>query len=230
MLVQKPILLSATLFMLSGPVTANDLPRPFTEIKHAVETVSDQVEALDAKVDALTSDLSGLEAKVDALSATVDGVATDVASLQATVDMVAADTALLASTLQLSVAVDTEACASAAVQCSVDGTGAADSGNHSPIRLFVHVSQNGQPVTGLTLDDFGLTVPFVPAGGAATVICEEAVCGPDRFQAQAGVYTLWLDRGPAGNWLAGSYAGSLTVVTADSAGAELVNFTLPAAP
>ncbi|GEM_PF-3831336 len=230
MLVQKPILIVTSLLLIAGPVMAADPPRPFTEIKHAVEAVSGQVDALDGKVDDLVTDLGQLEDKVDALTATVDAVASDVGILQSSLDEVATDTALLASTLHLSVAVDTEACASAAVQCSFDGTGAADNSNHSPVRLFVHVSQNGLPVTGLALEDFGLTMPFVPAGGGATVICDEAVCGPERFQAQAGVYTLWLDRGPAGNWLAGSYAGSVTVTTTDSAGAELVSFAIPAAP
>jgi len=136
--------------------------------------------------------------------------------------------------LNLSTAVDTEICASGAAQCGGNFNPANDS-NHNPIRLFVQVtSLNGTPGTGLALGDFSFTNNLVPAGGGSTVICPAARCGANRFGGGTnGLYSIFLDRSPAGNWKAGTYAGTIKVrkVVDDVTynGTALVTFTIPEA-
>lgn len=137
--------------------------------------------------------------------------------------------------LNLSTAVDTEICASGAVQCGGNFNPANDS-NHNPIRLFVQVSSlNGTPGTGLALGDFTFTSNLTPAGGGSTGICSLANCGASRFGGGTnGLYSIFLDRIPAGNWKAGTYAGTIKVrkvvdTTTTYNGTALVTFTIPEA-
>jgi len=114
------------------------------------------------------------------------------------------------------------------VQVSVAPSADRSADNDAPVTVFVHVSQNGQPVTGLTADNFSYSNAF-PTGGAN-------FCGAVCFSAgDAGVYAITLN----GDWSASAYAGALavanTVTTADgsdvtSNGSSLVTFDIPAAP
>lgn len=131
--------------------------------------------------------------------------------------------------------VDTAYCASGGVQCSaVPGHtfAAASSTNHNPVRVLVQVSYDGQGVTGLTPANFTFTDGFTPAGGISPELCAMAICGPFSFQENAaGLYAFFLDPGVAGNWKAGTYAGTLAVAytsgdkTYQSTG--IVTFVIP---
>jgi hypothetical protein len=146
-----------------------------------------------------------------------------------------ADPGSTAGVLQIDVVTDTAVCASGAVQCTVAGTGhtaqAASSANHNPLRMFVLVQAGGVGVPSLTLSNFAFANPFVPAGGGSATICPTASCGSSNFGGSAGLYTIFLDRLPAGNWKAGAYGASLTVTfTKDGTtyhGIGLVTFTIP---
>ncbi|MBI5463044.1 MAG: hypothetical protein HY941_12735 [Gammaproteobacteria bacterium] len=114
------------------------------------------------------------------------------------------------------------------VQISVAPSAERNADNDAPVTVFVHVTHNGEAVTGLTADNFSYNNAF-PAAGAV-------FCGAACFSAgDAGVYAITLN----GDWSATSYAGALavasTVVAADgediiSNGSSLVSFDIPAAP
>lgn len=163
-------------------------------------------------------------------------ISTRFLSAAALVALTASPVAHAAVGYTITASVDTEVCASVPVQCGVAGTGhtfaAAGDTNHNPIRLFVTVVRaSGVPVNGLTINEFSFSNPFVPAGGGAAVICTEANCGTSRFGAGAnGTYTIFLDRGPAGNWKAGAYAGTVRVVDAVNQGTAQVVFKIPDLP
>ena len=90
------------------------------------------------------------------------------------------------------------------------------------------VRQDGQPLTGLSMANFGFSNPAVPAGAAAAVICSEAVCTANRFAALGnGLYFIFLDRATPGNWRAGTYAGTVRVTAGADHGAAIVTFTIP---
>lgn len=124
--------------------------------------------------------------------------------------------------------VDTEVCASGAVQCGGNFS-VATSANNNPIRMFVQVvRQTGLPVNNLSLFNFSFSNNLVPAGGGATGICSEAVCGTDRFGGGTnGLYQIFLDRIPKGNWKAGAYAGTVRVNVGADRGTGIVTFTIP---
>jgi len=176
--------------------------------------LGDQIDAVQSSVDALQSDMSALQGSVDGLNAAVNAINDQLASMQAG--------------LTVQTSVDTAVCASVPVQCANHSYTPADSSNHNPLRLFVQVVDHaGMPVNGLTLANFAFTNNFVPAGGGQAVICSEASCGTDRFMAAPnGLYTVFLDRGPAGNWNAGAYAGTIVVTSGSSHGASMVNFSI----
>lgn len=139
--------------------------------------------------------------------------------------------AAMAAPYTVSVAVDTRVCAGVPVQCGGAGHSfaAASGSNHNPIvlRLTV-VNKNGLPVNGLAAANFIFANPFVPAGGGAAVACSVANCGASTFQAAGnGLYSIFLDRGPAGNWKAGGYAGTISVAAGVNDGTSLVSFTIP---
>jgi hypothetical protein len=177
--------------------------------------LSDQIESVQSSVDVLQSDVSALQGSVDGLNAAVAAIGDQLAAMK--------------NGLTVQTSVDTAVCASVPVQCANHSYTPADSSNHNPLRLFVQVVDHaGMPVNGLTLADFGFTNNFVPAGGGSAVICSEASCSTDRFMAAPnGLYTLFLDRGPAGNWNAGAYAGTVVVSSGDDSGASMVNFSIP---
>ncbi len=139
--------------------------------------------------------------------------------------------AAMAAPMTVSVAVDTRVCATVPVQCSGAGHtfDGASSSNHNPIALRVTVvNRNGQPVNGLGAANFTFANPIVPAGGGSAVICNVADCGLNTFIAAGnGLYQIFLDRGPAGNWTPGGYAATISVAAGVNDGTALVAFAIP---
>jgi hypothetical protein len=139
--------------------------------------------------------------------------------------------AAMAAPMTVSVAVDTRVCATVPVQCSGAGHtfDGASSSNHNPIVLRVTVvNKNGQPVNGLGATNFTFANPFVPAGGGSAVVCTVADCGGSTFAAAGnGLYQIFLDRGPAGNWTQGGYGAALSVAAGVNDGTSLVSFVIP---
>jgi hypothetical protein len=136
-----------------------------------------------------------------------------------------------AAALAVNTEVDTTVCASGAVQCGGAGHSfaAADSSNHNPIALRLSVvNKNGLPVLGLTAADFTFTNGIVPAGGGAAVACSVANCGASTFaNAGNGLFQIFLDRGPAGNWNQGGYAAIIRVNAGVNDGTKMVTFAIP---
>lgn len=137
-----------------------------------------------------------------------------------------------AAELTLTAEVDTTYCASNGTQCSVAGSGhtaaAAGATNHNPVRLFVNVSRAGAAVSGLTIAGFVFNNNLVPASASAATVCTEAKCGTSRFQGGVGgTYSIFLDRGSAGNWRSGVYSGSIRVTSGADSGVTLVTFRIP---
>jgi hypothetical protein len=127
---------------------------------------------------------------------------------------------VLSGPLELKVLVDQTICGTGAVQCTGSGhtTRTAAKNNHNPVRVIIQVlDENRIPVTGLTAASFGVSTPFVPAGGPGLTRLD---CGLDCFQASPdGVYGIFVHPAPAStNWKSGSYClqvqatvGSLSV-------------------
>lgn len=164
---------------------------------------------------------AGTVAKAADVNANFSALATAITELEAKLDV--------------QVAVDTEVCASGAVQCTSSHAAAAASNlNHNPIALFITVTKNGKPVSGLALTDFTFDNPFVPAGGGSANICNTTICGTSNFGGSNGIYTLFLDRAAAGNWKAGAYGAAIKVVHVDGTtthnGMALVSFNIPFVP
>jgi hypothetical protein len=96
------------------------------------------------------------------------------------------------------------------------------------------VLDTGETISDLVSAEFTFSNSFVPAGGGAAGLCSAATCTATTFQNGGnGLYSLFLDRLPAGTWRAGTYAGTVEV-TAVRAGVTfrghgLVTFTIPAA-
>jgi len=138
-----------------------------------------------------------------------------------------------ATGVDLVAVVDTEVCSSGAVQCGGVGHSfaAASDANHNPVRMFVQVvRRNGLPLNSLTLTNFRFSNNLVPAGGGAAGICSEADCTANRFGGGSnGLYQIFLNRVPVGNWKAGTYAGTVRIITEDYSGAGIVTFTIPSA-
>jgi len=139
--------------------------------------------------------------------------------------------AVHAAALAVTAEVDTTVCATTPVQCSGAGHSfnAARASNHNPIALRITVvNKNGLPVNGLGPANFTFTNGIVPAGGGSAVFCTVADCGASTFaNAGPGLYQIYLDRGPAGNWTAGGYAASLQVTAGVNDGTKLVTFSIP---
>ncbi|MDH5360191.1 MAG: hypothetical protein OEX03_06485 [Gammaproteobacteria bacterium] len=170
-----------------------------------------------------------LAEQLDVVQNSVDAVQGDVAVVQAAVDSVTTSLAGMSHGLNVEVRVDTAYCASIGVQCANHAYTAADSSNHNPIRVFIQVTNHsGAAVSGLDLTAFSVSNPFVPAGGGTAVICNDISCGSDNFFAGTnGLYTLFLDRGPAGNWKSGMYGGSVRVSTTDGkSGIGMMTFNI----
>ncbi|MDH5183093.1 MAG: hypothetical protein OEX12_04310 [Gammaproteobacteria bacterium] len=197
----------ATFLLLLTPLAVH-AANPFDEMKDQLDVVQDSV---------------------DTVQGVVNGIAADVSSLQDSVDSINTSLAGMSHGLNVEVRVDTAYCASIGVQCANHDYTAADSGNHNPIRVFIQVTNHaGAAVNGLDLTAFSASNPFVPAGGGTAVICDDVSCGSDNFFAGTnGLYTLFLDRGPVGNWKSGMYGGSVKVSTGDGkSGIGMMTFTI----
>jgi hypothetical protein len=136
-----------------------------------------------------------------------------------------------AAALAVTAEIDTTVCATVPVQCSGAGHTFAQAGssNHNPIALrLTVVNKNGRPVNGLTAADFTFTNSIMPAGGGAAVTCSVATCGASTFaNAGNGLYQIFLDRGPAGNWTQGGYAAVIRVNAGANDGTKMVTFAIP---
>lgn len=144
-----------------------------------------------------------------------------------------------ASGVQVAAYVDTEYCISPGRQCTVDGTGhtneAATDANRNPIRMFVSVTKDGEEIPGLTAENFSFGTWYSPAAGKKVVFCSIANCGTDTFQDDSstqGLYSLMLDVGAPGNWVAGTYANNVSVLyvkdNSQEKGIGFVTFKIPA--
>ncbi len=137
--------------------------------------------------------------------------------------------------VEVEASVDTEICASGAVQCTETHSngGAASSSNHKPLRLIVLVTRGGEGVSGLSDTDFTFVNTFVSAGGGSSGLCDSVDCGASFFQDNGtGLYAMFLDVIPvATNWGAGTRGATIAVsFTEDSKtfdGIALVTFTFP---
>ncbi len=89
--------------------------------------------------------------------------------------------------------------------------------NNAPVQLFVQVTKNGVGVTGLTADAFAYSNSF-PLNGAS-------YCGNACFIAgQNGLYSLELQ----GDWVAESYAGTLSVqFTTSTSEGDVISAGIP---
>jgi uncharacterized protein YoxC len=178
------------------------------EVKGDTETIISEVddvmegtETIISKVDDVKADTESIITKLDEVHSGIDGIGDEIAGI-------ADDVEMLKNTLSLEVEVG-----------SVSALGAT---------LYVHVSQNGVAVGGLSADAFVYDNAF-PAAGAS-------YCGDACFaEGAAGVYMIDLsaDAGP------GSYAGALAVVTTDdgdgdepdvASGTSLVTFSVEVTP
>ena len=169
---------------------------------------------------AMKADFAAIKQALAGLGADVDGVTGDLGQLHDDITLLREDLAAVSGAVSgLGTGLQ--------IQVSVMDDAARDADNDAPVTLFVHVAQNGQPVTGLTSAQFSYTNAF-PVTGAS-------FCGDGCFTAgDAGVYAITLN----GDWSATAYAGTLAVshtVTTDdgdvtSHGSTMVNFDIPAAP
>jgi hypothetical protein len=137
-----------------------------------------------------------------------------------------------AAQLIVTVTADTTYCASVGTQCGGgDNTfAAASDANSNPVRLLINVSSaaTGLAVTGLPISAFTFSNNLTPAGGSSAVVCTQAICGTSRFQGgTGGTYALFVERGSAGNWKAGTYAGSVRVANGADNGTGLMTFSIP---
>lgn len=132
--------------------------------------------------------------------------------------------------VSLTVHVDETYCATGGVQCGADGHSFAAAGpdNHNPIRLGIQVLAGRKPVNGLAAGDFTFSNPFVPAGGGAISVYD---CGSCFQTGGSGMYTLFVHRGPSGNWKSGSYFAQLKVKVPTASGSTtnraLVEIEIP---
>jgi hypothetical protein len=176
----------------------------FIEVKQAIAEVKGDTESILHELDDVDADLLIIKNDLTEIKGTL-------ADIQSGLEGVGADVSALTNTLAVQVSVPS---ASAEQRNDV---------NNVPVQLFVQVTQNGVGVSGLTADAFAYSNSF-PLNGAG-------YCGNACFIAgENGLYALELQ----GDWIAGSYAGTLNVhftnSTSEGTGTSLVSFDIPAAP
>jgi hypothetical protein len=193
-----------------------------------------QSQELSAQLDVLGASLDSLATIVE--SAGGGGEAVDLGPIQEAVERSEARLDLMSRTLEVTAHVNTESCASIPVQCGQSGSGhsfePATSANHNPVLLTLYASSLGEGVSGLTIDDIRVDVPFVPAGGAIARKCSEEACGGSRFGGARGAYRVYLDT-IASKWKAGTYTTVVGVSFQEGGqefvGSTMVHFTIPRA-
>jgi hypothetical protein len=180
----------------------------FIEVKHAIAEVKGDTESILHELDNVDTDLLIIKNDLTEIKGTL-------ADIQSGLEGVGSNVSALTNTL--------------AVQVSVPSASDAQRNalNDAPVQVFVQVSRNGAGVTGLTPDAFAYSNSF-PLNGAG-------YCGNACFIAgENGLYALELQ----GDWVEGSYAGTLNVQFTNSTsagdvtstGTSLVTFDIPAAP
>jgi hypothetical protein len=172
--------------------------------------------SIRGSVEAIEADIAQIKTEVAEIGTDIGQIETDVGQLQS-------DVSALVTTYDVEVAVETDACLRAFVQCNA--VGAAGDGNEIAIRVAVSVSQNGVPVSGLTADDISFGGTFVPAGGSGPTFCDDGSCDPGFFLDSGGVYQIFVVPGVV--WRTGSYFNQVLVDDGAGYGAALMTFSVP---
>ena len=186
--------------------------------------------AIEQDFQDVKNDIADLSVDLGDLQSDVTMIKDDISAVKGDISMIKSDVAALSMALSVEVAVNTEICSKGAAQCSgFDPEDAAD-GNNALVQVHVSVSQAGEPVDGLTFDDFSFSGSFVPPGGSATTLCDQVDCGGSFFLGGNGLYMMFLK--PFGDWDDGRYAGNISVTdpVGGGSGIALVTVDIPAAP
>lgn len=203
--------------------------KPFRAIEHDFQHVREDIAGISGDLSDLQSDITMIKDDVSQVKGDVTMIKDDLSQIESDIGMIKSDVEALAMVLALEVAVNTQICSKGSAQCAnFDPEDAAD-GNNGLVQLFASVSQGGEPVDGLTFDDFTFSGSFVPPGGSVTTLCEQSDCGGSFFLGGNGLYMLFLK--PSGDWDDGRYGGNLLVEDpAGGSGMALVTVDIPAAP
>ena len=229
-----PIFALAGGLVLSAQASADETGypngKPFRAIEQDFQDVKNDIADLSVDLGDLQSDVTMIKDAVSDLSVDLTGLETDITTIKNDISQVKSDVAALSMALSVEVGVNTEICSKVAAQCSgFDPEDAAD-GNNALVQVHVSVSQAGEPVDGLTFDDFSFSGSFVPPGGSATTLCDQVDCGGSFFLGGNGLYMMFLK--PSGDWDDGRYAGNISVTdpVGGGSGIALVTVDIPAAP
>ena len=182
----------------------------FIDVKARIDVVESKVDDVKADTVSILHELDDVDADHVTIMNQIDALDTELGNVAADVLAISSDVATLKNTLQVQVSIEPE---SAADRNDV---------NDAPVGVFVQVTQNGVGVAGLTPDTFLFSSSF-PAGGAG--YCGTNACFTPGMD---GMYRIEL----AGDWVAGTYAGTLTVLegSTTAVGTSLVTFDIPAEP
>ena len=229
-----PIFALAGGLVLSAQASADETGypngKPFRAIEQDFQDVKNDIADLSVELGDLQSDVTMIKDDVSQVKGDVTMIKDDVSEVKGDISMIKSDVAALSMALSVEVAVNTEICSKGAAQCSgFDPEDAAD-GNNALVQVHVSVSQAGEPVDGLTFDDFSFSGSFVPPGGSATTLCDQVDCGGSFFLGGNGLYMMFLK--PSGDWDDGRYAGNISVTdpVGGGSGIALVTVDIPAAP
>jgi hypothetical protein len=173
----------------------------------------------------------------------LEEIKNEVRTIETTVGAIDDKVTALGDRVEVEVGVNVIACESGGVQCSDDGSGhvmfeGANDSNHNPVMIVALVTINGEPVTGLTQDNFFIQSGTVPAGGTSLEFCPNGGTGcggpPESLfnGDHNGHYMMFAHPGPLGeNWSAGTYFSTLQVVLPDGQQVRrLIRIDIPAAP
>ena len=229
-----PIFALAGGLVLSAQASADETGypngKPFRAIEQDFQDVKNDIADLSVELGDLQSDVTMIKDDVSQVKGDVTIIKDDISEVKGDISMIKSDVAALSMALSVEVAVNTEICSKGAAQCSgFDPEDAAD-GNNALVQVHVSVSQAGEPVDGLTFDDFSFSGSFVPPGGSATTLCDQVDCGGSFFLGGNGLYMMFLK--PSGDWDDGRYAGNISVTdpVGGGSGIALVTVDIPAAP
>jgi len=182
----------------------------FIDVKARISVVEGKVDEVKADTESILSELDDVDADhvtimqdLDDIKSALEGVSDDIGDM-------ADDVAMLKNAIQVQVSV---APASAESRNEV---------NNADVTLYVQVIQGGTGLTGLSADAFTFynSFPIAGAGYCGTTDCFS--------EGMDGLYALEI----SGDWVAGGYAGTLSVLDSDTSasGTSLVTFEIPAEP
>ena len=182
----------------------------FIDVKARISVVEGKVDDVKADTESILSELDDVDADQVTIMDDLDDIKTDLENVAGDLGDMADDVAMLKNAVQVQVSV---APASAESRNEV---------NDAPVTLYVQVIQNGSGLSGLPAEAFTFFNSF-PVAGAG--YCGTAACFSEGMD---GLYALEL----AGDWVAGSYAGTLSALDSDTtaSGTSLVTFEIPAEP